>query len=172
MEKNLENLPVRSLRKTVLAFNMGWNSLTGVGIMASNYVLPKVAIDLGAGLSSEGIKIAGRARYLFSHKNFTMFLGMGVLDGMGTNGTSFQVTLNGETCNIELLNSPFLQISGGFEYLSDKGFFVMFDLGYAALLTKDNVKFDSCNPSDDMRSLAKFVYGSGLVIEFGIGYAF
>jgi len=170
---NTDQLPIRDVRKTAVWFNMGWNALTGFGAALSFYPVPKIAIDGGIGLSSVGIKMSARGRYLFSVKNFTPFVGLGYMNGFGSKiELEMKDTFNNdEPYKLRVDNSPYIQIIGGFEYMAKKGFFTMFNIGYAVLIT-ENYHITSGNPSPDTKRVLDATYGSGIVIEGGIGYAF
>lgn len=166
-------LPIRDVRHSAVWFNMGWNGLSGFGAAVSYYPVPKIAVDGGVGLSSVGIKASVRGRYLFYVKNFTPFVGLGFLNGFGT-PVDFELKdqfNDNLPFRVKIDNSPFIQLSGGFEYLAKKGFLVLFDVGFALVLT-DNYHVTSGYPSHDMRRVMSITYGSGIVIEGGIGYAF
>ena len=166
-------LPIRDLRQSAVWLNMGWNGFVGFGVAISYYSVPKIAVDAGVGLSAVGIKASVRGRYLFSVKNFTPFVGLGFLNGFGT-PADFELKdqfNNNEPFKVMVDNSPFIQLSGGFEYMAKKGFIVLFDLGYALVLS-ENYHVTSGNPSPDIIIAISITYGSGIVIEGGIGYAF
>ncbi len=168
-----DQLPVRATRKTAVWFDIGWNGLTGIGPVITTYAAPKLGIDYGIGISSEGVKLSGRARYLFSIKNFTPFAGLGFMYGFGSK-TDFELTdyeNNDAKYRVLVKESPFLQLSAGFEYMAKKGFFTIFNIGYAIVLT-NNYEITSGNPVSATKQMLNFVYGSGMVIEGGIGYAF
>ena len=168
-----DQLPIRDVRKTAVWFNTGWNALTGFGAALSFYPVPKIALDGGIGLSSVGVKMSARGRYLFSVKNFSPFVGLGYLNGFGSNlDIEMKDTFNNdEPYKLKIDNSPYIQITGGFEYMAKKGFFTMFNIGYSILLT-ENYHITSGNPSLDTKRVLDATYGSGIVIEGGIGYAF
>ncbi len=171
---NTDQLPIRDVRKTAAWFNLGWNGIVGIGPAISIYAVPKIAIDAGLGLSSTGIKLSGRGRYLFSVKNFTPFVGVGFQYGFGS---SRDIHLtdgfnNDEPFSVKIFPSPFLQLAGGFEYMAKKGFFVLFNVGYAILLKDDNYKITEGSPTQDQLNVLDISYGSGIVFEGGIGYAF
>ena len=168
-----DQLPVRDVRKVAVWINMGWNGLVGFGPVVSFYPVPKIAIDGGLGISDVGIKLSTRGRYLFSIKNFTPFVGLGFQYGLGsgTNVTMTDAFNNDEPFSVMVSASPFIQISGGFEYMAKKGFFTLFNLGYAILL-KDNYEITDGHPSLDEIRILDLSFGSGIVIEGGIGYAF
>jgi len=169
-----DQLPIRAVRKSAVWFNMGWNGLVGIGPVITSYAAPKIAVDAGLGLSSTGIKLSGRGRYLFSAKNFTPFVGMGLQYGFGSR-VDFELTdgfNNNKPFSVKVLPSPFLQLAGGFEYMAKKGFFVLFNVGYAILLKDDNYTITNGSPSPDELKALDISYGSGIVFEGGIGYAF
>ncbi len=168
-----DQLPIRDVRKVALWLNMGWNGLVGVGPVVSYYPVPKIAIDAGLGLSGVGLKLSGRARYLFSVKNFTTFAGAGFMYGSGS-GVDFEQKdsfNNNATYRVMVDNSYFVQLVGGFEYMAKKGFFTLFDVGYALVLN-DNYYVTSGSPSPNAKKAMRISFGSGIVIEGGIGYAF
>ncbi len=169
-----EQLPIRAVRKSAIWFNMGWNGFVGIGPAISSYATPKIAIDAGLGLSSTGFKLSGRGRYLFSVKNFTPFVGAGFQYGLGSR-TDFELKdgfNNNEPFRVKIFPSPFLQLAGGFEYMAKKGFFVLFNVGYAILLKDENYTITKGSPSPDELKALDISYRSGIVFEGGIGYAF
>ena len=170
---NTEQLPIRDVRKTAVWFNMGWNGLTGFGANLSYYPVPKIAIDVGIGLSAVGVKTSARGRYLFKVKNFTPFVGLGFMYGFGTPYEFEQKDAfnNDAPFKMKVEESPFIQLAVGFEYMAKKGFYTLFNTGYALVLT-DNYKITSGTVSSDMKRSLDISFGSGIVIEGGIGFAF
>lgn len=169
-----EQLPIRAVRKSAVWFNMGWNGLVGIGPSISSYATPKIAVDAGIGLSSTGVKLSGRGRYLFSVKNFTPFVGAGFQYGLGSR-TDFELKdgfNNNEPFSVKIFPSPFIQLAGGFEYMAKKGFFVLFNIGYSILLKDENYTITKGSPSRDQLRVLDISYHSGIVFEGGIGYAF
>ena len=166
-------LPIRDLRKTAVWFNMGWNALTTLGVNISYYPVPKIAIDAGIGASTVGTKVSARGRYLFKVKNFTPFAGLGFMFGFGSPNELAQTDPynNDAPYKIKVGKSPFLQLAIGFEYMAKKGFYTLFNTGYALLLT-NNYTITSGQISPDLKRSLDITLGSGLVIEGGIGYAF
>ena len=151
--------------------NMGWNSLTGVGVSVQSFMSTHIGLDAGAGLSSVGYKFAGRLRYLILEKNFTPMVGAGFIYGTGLPNQLLELDDNGTKVTFILNKSPFAQIVGGFDFVASNGFFIMADMGYAILLT-ENVNLISGMPTADMQSAMDMVYGSGIVMEVSIGYIF
>ena len=166
-------LPIRMTRSFGMSGNTGWNSLTGFGITIQNYFTPQIALDAGVGLSTLGVKFGGRVRYLFLTKNFSPFVSAGYIYGMGSNSNELELEDNdGNIIRFVVEPSNFIQLSGGIEYVSNGGFFIMTGIGYALLLN-DNILLTSGNPpSDEMKSFLNVLYGSGFVIEVSIGYIF
>jgi hypothetical protein len=164
-------LPVRLTRGFGISGNMGWNSLTGVGVSVQSYMNEHLGFDAGAGLSSVGYKFSGRLRYLFLEKNFTPFAGAGFIYGTGLPNQLLELEYDGTFITFILNQSPFIQIVGGFDFVASNGFFIMADLGYAILLN-DNIELISGFPSPDMQTIMNMVYGSGIVLEVSIGYIF
>ena len=164
-------LPVRLTHGFGISGNMGWNSLTGVGISVQSYMSTHIGLDAGAGISSVGYKFAGRLRYLILEKNFTPMIGAGFIYGTGLPNQLIEFEYDGTTITFILNKSPYVQIVGGFDFVASNGFFIMADMGYAILLY-ENIKPISGIPTADMQSAMDLVYGSGIVIEVSIGYIF
>ena len=166
-------LPIRMTRSFGVSGNTGWNSLTGFGITVQNYFTPQIALDAGVGLSTLGVKFGGRVRYLFLTKNFSPFVSAGYIYGMGSNSNELELEdTDGNIIRFVVEPSNFIQLSGGIEYVSNGGFFIMTGIGYALLLN-DNILLTSGNPpSDEMKSFLNVLYGSGFIVEVSVGYIF
>jgi len=165
-------LAVREVRRNAIALNIGWNALTGVGFTYHNYLAKQMGIDLGVGLSSTGIKFGGRFRYLFTPKNFSPYLSAGFNYGLGTGAFEYNSPDEDNEYKYTIGSSPFAQITGGLEYLSNKGFLFQFDLGYAILLTDSNYEITEGTPNSNSQRALDLVLGSGIVFELTFGYAF
>lgn len=164
-------LPIRLTNGFGISGNMGWNSLTGVGLSVQSYMSTHIGLDAGAGISSVGFKFAGRFRYLILEKNFTPMIGAGFIYGTGLPNQLLELEYDGTTITYILNRSPYVQIVGGFDFVASNGFFIMADLGYALLLN-DNIEIVSGFPTADMQTSMDMVFGSGIVIEISIGYIF
>ena len=165
------DLPVRTVRRFGISFDMGWNSLVGVGPTLQYYASPHFGIDAGVGLSGVGWKFSGRGRYLFLDKKFSPFLAAGFIYGTGSLGAEVENQYEGNTIRFVLTQSPFIQLTFGGDLVASGGFFLMFDVGYAILLS-ENVEIKSGIPSADQLRAMDIAYGSGIVIEVGLGYMF
>ncbi len=167
------DIPVRMTHTFGLSGNLCWNSLTGFGIAMQYYLVPKVALDGGVGISSTGYKFGIRGRYIFLKKNFSPFAGSGFIYSTG----SFDQILTiedigtGNDITFKLLPSRFLQFVVGGDLVTNGGFFLLFDLGYAYLLN-NNIDIVTGTTTQEMKRLMRIVYGSGIVFEVSIGYVF
>jgi len=171
---DFDDLPVRLTRSFGISMDIGWNSLVGMGPTIQYFVSPHVGIDGGIGLSSTGIKLGARGRYLFLEKTFTPFLGAGFNYGFGggdENNTIKHVD-QGNTIYYYVLPSPFLQITVGGDLLVYNGFFLLFDLGYSILLNGENTVIVSGTPTSTQKKAMDIALGSGIVFEVGIGIIF
>jgi len=165
--------PIRSERINALTFELGWNSLAGIGPNYHYFVNPNVCVDIGLGISGVGLKIGGRGRYLISKKNFTQFLGAGFIYASGTLGGEAELdNKDGTIVHMKLKSSPFLQLVGGIEYIAEGGFMFMANIGYAKLLIEDNVEIISGTPDDTMETIIDIAYRSGITITLNFGYSF
>jgi len=168
-----ESLAVRELRRNAITANIGWNGLTGVGVTYHNYVAKQMEIEFGVGLASTGIKFGGRFSYLFLDKNFSPFVAAGFMYGMGTGDYEYDLEIDGSyKYSYTVGASPFLQIVGGIEHMSNKGFLFRANLGYAILLTESNYEITKGVPTSDELRAMDIALSSGFVLEFSIGFAF
>ena len=166
-------LPIRMTRSFGVSGNTGWNSLTGFGVTVQNYFTPQIALDAGVGLSTLGVKFGGRVRYLFLTKNFSPFVSTGYIYGMGSRSNELELEdTDGSIVRFVVEPSNFIQLSGGIEYVSNGGFFIMTGIGYALLLNDNILLTSGSSPSEEMRSLLKMLYGSGVAVEVSVGYIF
>lgn len=164
------DLPIRTTRRFGISLDMGWNSLVGVGPTLQYYASPHWGVDAGLGLSSVGWKLSARGRYLFLESNFTPFVGAGIIYGTGSSAV-IENEFNGNKISFLLKPAPFIQLIVGGDLVTKGGFFLMFDLGYAILLS-ENVSITNGIPNSDQKLAMDVAYGSGIVIEVGIGYVF
>lgn len=171
MQIDESKIPVRLLRGVGISGNMGWNSLTGVGFSVQSYATEHIGFDAGLGISSEGVKFGGRFRYLILEKNFTPFAAAGFMYGLGFPNSEFTIEYDGTKVFFMIGKSPYLQLSGGIDYVSRGGFFLMANLGYAILL-KENIEYVQGTPTPDIEQIIRIAYQSGLAIEVSIGYIF
>ncbi|MFK5855909.1 MAG: hypothetical protein QM503_07240 [Bacteroidota bacterium] len=169
-----KTLAIREIRRDAITGNIGWNSLTGIGISYHHYLGKQLGIEAGVGLASTGIKFGGRFSYLFSHKNFSPFVSAGFLYGLGSGNTQVDYEFDGNLFKYTVSSSPYAQIGGGIEYINNNGFMFSAILGYAILLKNSNYEIipGTGTPTDDDIRVLDILYGSGLVMEFTIGYAF
>ena len=168
-----ENLAVRDLRSSALTGNIGWNGLSGVGVSFHVYPTTKIGVEGGLGLSSTGFKLGVIGKYLFTDKNFTPTVGAGFLYGTGSSiDITYDATATQGMFTYQVNASPFIQIVGGFEYMSNGGFLIGFDAGYAALINGTNYTITSGSPNKDTLTAMDIALGSGIVLEVSIGFAF
>jgi len=167
-----EQLAIREVRRAAVTANIGWNSLTGVGVTYHQYVAKQMGVDLGLGLSLTGFKFGGRFRYLFMEKNFSPFVSGGLMYGLGFGDSELELVSNGNSFHYTIGPSPFGQIGGGIEYLSKGGFLIMANIGYAILLNSGNYEITRGVATPEDLSIMDVMFGSGIVMEFTIGYAF
>jgi len=67
----------RADRKVAITTEAGWKTMAGSGLNVSYYPIPKLAIDAGAGIGTQGFKTGARVRYLFLDQEFSPILGLG-----------------------------------------------------------------------------------------------
>ena len=166
-------LPVRMTRTIGLSGSMGWNGIVGFGATLQYYITPHIGLDAGAGLAMSGYKFSGRLRYIILEKNFSPIVGVGYIYSTGLTNQALEITdsISGTTAIVEILPSSFIQIVVGAELLVNKGFFMMATMGYAIQI-KSNVSLLSGTTNSNIDTYLQRWYGSGIVMEFSIGYVF
>lgn len=166
-------LPVRMTRTIGLSGSMGWNGIVGFGATLQYYITPHIGLDAGAGLAMSGFKFSGRLRYIILEKNFSPIVGVGYMYSTGLTNQALEITdsISGTTALVEILPSSFIQIVVGAELLVNKGFFMMATMGYA-IQVKSNVSLLSGSTNSNIDTYLQRWYGSGIVMEFSIGYVF
>lgn len=171
---NKPALPIRADRRLVLLGELGWNGLAGFGAIVALHATPHITFDLGAGLAAVGGKLGLRARYNFSKRRVSPFVGVGIMGATGFEAPSRDLAANDEDSelNIELEPSAFLQTVVGLDWTARDGFTLIGAIGYAFMLTPDNVVIITGEPTEDERQGLDIAFGSGVVISFAIGYSF
>jgi hypothetical protein len=167
-------LPIRADRRLALLGELGWNGLAGFGAIVSLHASPHVSFDLGAGLAAVGGKLGLRTRYNFSEKRVTPFIGVGIMGATGFEAPTRDLAANDDDSelNIELKPSAFLQTVVGIDWTAKDGFTLLGALGYAFMLTPDNVVIITGEPTEDEKRGLDIAFRSGIVISIAIGYSF
>jgi len=162
---------IRADRQIAITGVSGWNSLAGVGVIGSYYVNPRIGIDAGVGAGLKGGKVGARGRYMFTENNFAPYAGLGLMFST-LNGES--VITNEETfeiINYNINRTLFTQLVVGFEFMSNGGFVIGLNAGWAIPLTAPYEVI-----SGELDSISKtalgIAHGGGLATEFSVGYAF
>jgi hypothetical protein len=166
--------PVRAERRLALLGEIGWNGLAGFGAIVSYHVNPHVTFDLGAGLALVGGKLGLRARYNVSEGPVTPFIGAGVLGATGFDAPTSEIGAEDDNSelNIELRPAAFLQTVGGIDWTSRSGFTLVGSVGYAWLVSGDNVVILTGEPTPEEKRALDIVFRSGVVISLALGYSF
>lgn len=170
-EETPQPTPIRSQRRFALMAEAGWNSLSGVGVQASNHFTPQLSLDLAGGLSALGWKAGARARYNFLTSNFTPFLGAGLMIGSGAGDEPLSVDDGTRTVLARVGPAPFAQVVGGLEFVADGGFSIMATAGYAFALSQ-SVEVVSGTPTEAHRQAFELLYGNGISLGLALGHTF
>jgi hypothetical protein len=166
--------PVRAERRLALLGEWGWNGLAGFGPILVFHAHPQLSLELGLGLALVGAKIGLRARYNLLDGPVTPFAGVGLLGGSGFDAPTRDIASdeNNTELNIKLRPSTFVQGVVGVDWTSRDGFTLVSAVGYAWRVSKDNVEVVTGVPTPDERKALDVVFGSSIVISFGLGYSF
>ena len=166
--------PVRAERRIAVLGELGWNSLAGFGPNLTFHVLPEFSIDLGAGLSLVGWKIGLRTRYNFLESPVTPFIGVGLLGASGFDTPSQDIASDDSNSelNVKIHPSAFLQSVVGIDWTSPGGFTMVGALGYAWLLTGDNVEIVTGAPTSEEKRAFDVIFRSSVVVSIALGYSF
>jgi hypothetical protein len=165
--------PIRRERRLALTGEIGWNGLAGFGAVVSYHVHPQLSFDLGVGLGAVGGKVGLRTRYNFLDGAVTPFIGGGFIGATGFDAPTRDLGQDDNTdLNIELKPSAFLQTVAGIDWTRRNGFTLVGALGYAWLLTGDNVVIITGEPTAEEKQGLDIVFGSSIVLSIAIGYSF
>jgi hypothetical protein len=156
-----------------LTGELGWNGLAGLGAILTYHATPHVSFDLGAGLAVVGLKAGVRGRYNLLQSSVTPFLGAGFMAASGWDSTLDVTDPNTEDqLNVRISPSAFFHSVVGIDWTSQRGFTLLGTLGYAWLMSRDNVKIVTGEPNADERRALDISFRSGPVISLAIGYSF
>jgi hypothetical protein len=171
-----DSLGTRNQRKWAVSGEIGMNSLSSLlGPVVSYYAKPSLAVDLGVGLSSSGLRPGVRGRYLFTPNDKTSFFGgLGFKYGLGSGDQEAKVKDADTQVEMKLKTNPtaFLDLMLGFEFLANNGFLVIANAGYSQLLTDDPYEMTDGTPSEKGKNVLDLVFGSGIMLSASVGKAF
>ena len=163
-----KKMSVREDRQNAVVAEMGYKSLSGLGVNYTRYVNEHIAIDAGAGLGLQLFRLGVQSRYLFLTKNFSPYAGAGlVLLPLGVD----DVQVDGTTGSfiVDIKSNVQARIIAGLEFMSDGGFVISGDLGYQIPISSP---YDTTGANPDDELLIRILYGRGLSFSGKIGYAF
>ena len=164
-------IPVESVRQErpfTVGAEMGWNSLSGVGLAASYNLHWRFSLDSALGLSAAGYKVGLRGRYNFIPGNLTPFVGAGVSYATGTLGKVKLDGANGSRYSMSAAPAAFVQGVAGLSWVTDGGFSLLASAGYAYRAGKAP---RTSGASAVQQDAANVLLGSGPVVSLGLGYA-
>ena len=174
LEQPQRERTIREQRRLALLGEIGWNGIAGFGPVIVFHVHPHVSFDLGAGLSLLGWKTGLRGRYNFTTRPVTPFIGAGIIGaaGFGDNPIPIDDNSGGNTVNIKVHPSAFIQAVGGVDWTSKSGFTLLGSGGYAFLISQDPVEITSGTPTRDQQRVFDAAFRSGVVASVAVGYSF
>lgn len=167
------SLPIRAQRRLALTGEIGWNGLAGFGGILTYHAHPHLSFDLGAGLALVGLKVGVRGRVNFLKGPVTPFAGLGLLAGSGWDSNPDVTDPDTrDKLNVKVLPSAFTQAVVGLDWTNQRGFTLVGALGYAWLLSGNNVEIVTGEPTPEERKALKLVFRNGAVVSLAAGYSF
>lgn len=163
---------VRSDRQIAVTLVNGFTSIAGIGLVGSYYVQPKLGVDVGLGVGIKGPRIGLRGRYMFTENNFAPYVGVGLIQAFAS--TKDLETFNTDTGELVIFDrkpTTLAQLVVGFEFMSNGGFVIGLNAGYALGLTSP-IEVTSGTLAEIDEAVLRTTFGGGLVAELNIGYAF
>jgi len=166
-----QDAPVRSVQRFMVGGNLGWNSLTGLGVVATGHITPMIGVDLGVGMSGMGIKAGGRVRGTLSESRTPPYVAAGAFDTSGSMGGPVENVEDGNAISFELLPSTFGMFVVGVDHTAASGLVVHAEVGYARLLTGDNVKMLTGKINAMQQMTFDLMYTSGVAVAVTVGWS-
>jgi hypothetical protein len=165
-------LSIREQRRLALTGELGWNGLAGFGAIFTYHAGPHFSFDLGTGIAIVGPKFGVRARFNLLKSAVTPFIGVGFMAASGWDSAIDITDPNDENkVNVKISPSAFSQGVAGIDWTSRGGFTLVGTLGYAWLLSSDNVEIVTGEPNPDERRAIDISFRDGPVISIAIGYS-
>jgi hypothetical protein len=175
-EEEAEEVEMRNLRNWGVSGEIGMNSLSSLaGVFGTYYFTPNIALDVGAGLSSNGLRPGLRGRYLFSQERLSYFIGFGYKYGLGSEDEWVELEDPETKDKFEVLveSASFLDFSVGTDFMANNGFMLIFNIGYSFALSDKFYTVESgYSLSDKSAKAFDFVFGSGPMLALSVGKAF
>lgn len=150
-----------------LGGEFGWNTLAGLGPNLMLNVHPHLSIDAGMGLSAMGWKAGGRLRLNMLEGPTTLFVAAGILGASG--GDHVENTVGGNTITYNIKASPFAQVTGGVDVITNSRWTFTLTVGYAVLLGGENVEVTRGSPNSVQARVFDLLYKSGIVVGVCVG---
>jgi len=169
--------PIRAQRRLALLGEVGWNGIAGFGPNLTFRAHPNLSVDLGAGLSLVGWKVALRARYLLLKGPVTPFIGVGLMAASGFGSEPIELTNkddepNRVPLNVKIKPSQWLQSVAGVDWVAGKGFTLIGTAGWASVLSGDPVVVVTGTPTHDEEQALNAFFRSSIVATIALGYSF
>jgi hypothetical protein len=166
----------RHNRVWAVSAEVGINSLSSlIGPVFTVYARPQLALDLGAGLSTSGLRPGIRARYLFTPRDQASFFGgVGYKIGLGSGSTDVKVKDPDTKEDLMVHTDPasFLDAMLGTEFLANNGFLVIANAGFSVLLGGKPYSVTQGAPSKKALKTFDTIFGSGIMLSVSLGKAF
>ena len=159
--------PMRESRTIALSGELGWNGVSGSGLLLSWSPVPNITFDGGFGLSLSGPKVGLQGRYNLLKSNATPYIGVGVGQAFGSYGA---IEMDGYSIEIDPKQTAHASV--GLSYVHENGFTMLAGLGYTLALQDNAYKVIGGSPSREQRDTLNTMLGDGPTASIALGYSF
>ena len=158
---------IREVRPVAVSGELGWNGISGTGLLLSWSPSPHVSFDGGLGYSLSGPKVGIQGRYNVFKSNATPYVALSMGQTFGSYG---EVDMDNYRMEVNPIRSA--QATVGLSYVHANGFTLLAGLGYAMALQDEQYKVVSGTPNRNQRDVLGALFGSGPVASIALGYSF
>lgn len=163
--------PIRGRRPLSVATEMGYNGLSGLGIIVGYQLTPHAAVDLGLGMAlQQQPKLGLLARFEPAPGTWSPSLGFGVTVVPGSAHSPSLVSCPDEfdVWNTVVMGLMTVGVSAAFE----SGLTLRLTTGAALQLSPASPRQANSADGPGTERLVSFFFGSGPVLNLAVGYAF
>jgi len=168
----------REVAPFVIGIEMGINSLGSlVGGHFTWYPFQQIALDLGGGWSTAGMRGGVGARYFLSDKFNSPFIGAAYMRSGGSDSAALDGNSGEDRKYYVVINNlQFVNAVAGYEYRRPDGLTVALTTGWSFALTpkadRYDIRWGAGSMSSDAKDQLDWMTGSGPIASIMVGYGF